>query len=188
MSFRSAWTDHNYALRRARRASSGAALPPKRQGAPARLHHITRRWRGIVSRRWHVVPQARTEGTGPPPAQCPSKGYALATNREARRAPAASSRNSPPLQRQRAPARLRGVTRDAGLALEAAVARHITGARRIKTGLSVAQYRCLQYGPTTTSASRRTPLATLSAAPSLWRLRAPARLLRGVTRDAHLAL
>ena len=50
---------------------------------------------------------------------------------------------------------LRGVTRDAGLALEAAASTSHLGRALKERGLSLAQWALLRHGPVTTSAARR---------------------------------
>ena len=80
------------------------------------------------------------------------------------------------------------MTRGASLALEASADTSHQGRAPKKNGPHAGTVPFIRHGPTTTSAARRARAVSSSAAAPLQRLRAPARLLRGMTRGAGLAL
>ena len=130
--------DHNQRGTARARASSSAAPPPRDSERRRAALRDTRRWLGVGGRSWHVAPRPRAEEERPLAGAVPSR-HEPTTTSAARRAREASSRAAPPPQRQRAQARLRCVTRGAGLVLEAAAGTSHHGRAPKERGLSPAQ-------------------------------------------------
>ena len=149
------------AARRARAASSRVSPPPERQPAQWRsyaCHANAGCVLEVTARTSHhgLAPKER----GLSPVQCHYIVRSTITTSAARRARAASSRVSPPPERQPAQWRLRACHANAGCVLEVTARTSHHGLAPKERGLPPVQYPLKVRKPTTASAARRARAAS----------------------------
>ena len=154
------------AARRARAASSRVSPPPERQPAQWRsfaCHANAGCALEATARTSHhgLAPKER----GLPPVQCPFIARRPIATSAARRARAASSRVSPPPERQPAQWRSFACHANAGCALEATARTSHHGLAPKERGLPPVQCPFIARRPITASAARRARAASLRVSP-----------------------
>ena len=163
----------------ARAASSRAALLPRDSGCSCALARATqtRESRLICGRSWHVVPRPRVDGERPL-AGAETLFSAWTERNQRGTARARRKLECYAFSRDTAIAGVRalGSRATAGLVLEAKAGTSYHGRARMEGGLSLVQCHYTGPKPSTTSAARRAPAASLTATPSPERHRAPARV------------
>ena len=174
-------------VRRTHAASARAAPPPEREHVVARLRVRTRERRLLVGGRgWYVGARPCSEGEGRLAGAVSFLGAWTDFNQRGaarahvKRACCASSGEREHAMRIRLCAHV-----NVGCSLEAAAGTSERDGVPRKTDVSLAQWACMGYGPTSTSAVWRSRAASARAAPYIERERAVARS-RMRTRERRL--